>query len=146
MASHIIERVLPYAAEPLFDIAADVERYPEFMPGWIAVRVIDRNAGGYRTDQVVGFGPFRACFASETRFDRPNWIEVVSTDRPFRRLRLTWRFETCDGDRCRVRLEVELAFRRRAAGTAFELFLSRSFDDLVEAFALRANSLHGPPE
>ena len=55
--SETIERILPFRPEQLFEIASDVERYPEFVPGWIAVRVRDRHAGGYCTDQILGLGP-----------------------------------------------------------------------------------------
>ena len=143
MTSHSVERVLPYTAGRLFDIAADVERYPEFMPGWVAVRVRDRDARSYRTDQVVGFGPLRARFESRTTLHRPYRIDIVSRQRLFRRFELTWRFDACDGDRCRVRLEADLEFRTRTARAAFELFLSRSLDGIVEAFAYRAKSLYG---
>jgi coenzyme Q-binding protein COQ10 len=93
MTSHDVERVLPYDRKLLFDIAADVERYAEFLPAWTAARITRREGNVYWTDQTIGLGPLRARFGSETVLNRPERIEVVSSEPPFRSFRLFWVFE-----------------------------------------------------
>lgn len=66
MLTQRIERVLPYNSEMLFDIAADVERYSEYLPWWIEAQVTRREADRYWTDQTITFGPLRARFSSLT--------------------------------------------------------------------------------
>ncbi|WP_425482693.1 type II toxin-antitoxin system RatA family toxin [Chelativorans xinjiangense] len=65
MTSYSFERVLPYDSEVLFDIAADVEQYPEFLPSWKAARITRREGNTYWTDQTIGLGPLRARFGLE---------------------------------------------------------------------------------
>jgi hypothetical protein len=59
MLTRLTERLLPYSPEQLFDLAADVERYPRFLPWWIAARVKTREGNVYYTDQDLAFGPIR---------------------------------------------------------------------------------------
>ena len=108
MPSHEAFRELSFEPEQLFDLAANVERYPEFLPGWVAARVRKREANVYYTDQIVGFGMVRERFASMTVLQRPERIDVTSTDRLFRDFRLTWHFDPLPVSGCRVALSVEL--------------------------------------
>jgi len=56
MLTQSVERLLPYSRARLFDLAADVERYPEFLRWWISARIRRRQTDVYYTDQVVAFG------------------------------------------------------------------------------------------
>ena len=84
------ERLLPYTAEQLFHLAADVERYPEYLRWWIAARIRKREANVYCTDQVLGLGPVRVRFGSrtvlQTVLQPPTRIDVTSKDYPFHTL------------------------------------------------------------
>ena len=82
MSSQKRERLLPYTAEQLFDLAADVERYPEYLPWWIAARIRKREANVYYTHQVLGLGPIRVSFGSKTVLQPPTRIDVTSKEFP----------------------------------------------------------------
>jgi hypothetical protein len=73
---------LPYSPKQLFDLAADVERYPDFVPWWVAARVWKREGNVYYTDRVIGFAMVRKRFRSKTILHRPERIDVTSTDGP----------------------------------------------------------------
>ncbi len=144
MLSEEARRVLPYASAILFDLAADLERYPQYVPGWISVQVSSREPEVCRAEQVVGFGPVQMRFRTEARLHRPEHIEVTSADPRFTRFRLLWRFENAGAGACQVALGVELELRspflqgwmeRAGAGTAA---------DVLVAFERRALQLHGP--
>jgi len=129
---------MPYPAEHLFDIAADVERYPEYVPWWKAARIRQLAGSTYKTDQVLAFGSFRQRVSTHTVLNRPRMISVTSTDRPFRQLSLTWSFEPRGTDSCRVRLDVELGFRSRLAERVFKMIVGRSLEEIIDAFEERA--------
>lgn len=136
------ETTLPYSAEQLFSLAADVERYPEFLPGWVAARVRAREEDIYCTDQVLRFGPFRERFTTRTVLHPPHRIEVSSQERPFRDFRLTWSFEPTPEGGCHVTLATRIAFRAPLAERLFGRTLARLADEIVAAFARRAHRLY----
>lgn len=146
MLRETTEAWLPYSPQQLFDIAADVQRYPEFLRWWIAVRVRDPQPGGYCTDQVLGLGPIRVKFESETLLDRPRRIDVRSTDTAFQELSICWLFEEQAGAGCHVRLSVALELRSRLLQAILENVMPNTADDIMSAFETRARELCGPSE
>lgn len=145
MLRESIEQGLPYSPEQLFDIAADVERYPQFLRWWIAARVRDPQESGYCTDQVLGLGPVRLNFASRTTLDRPRRIEVSSSDSAFRHFSICWRFEPRPHASCRVSLSVSLELRSRLLQAILEHVTPNTANDIMSAFKARARQLYEPP-
>ncbi len=137
---------LAYRPEQLFDLAADVERYPEFLPWWIAARVRKREGNVYCTDQVVGFGPVRERFGSKTVLQRPERIEVTSTDGMFRNFHLTWLFDPLPGNGCEVALAVDLELRSKLIQDVLGRAILRTLGSIMSAFEARAHRLYGPAE
>lgn len=146
MPKHRVERVLPYTAEQLFDLAADVERYPEFLPSWVAARVVRRERETYETDQIVRFGPIRQRFFSRTVLSRPERIDVTSTSRSFRRFDLTWTFDPVPEGGCRVVLAAEIEFRRAVLDLLFDQALAGMLDKIILAFERRLFHMYGAPQ
>jgi len=144
MLSQKVERWLPYRPEQLFDLAADVERYPEFLRWWLAARVREREASAYRTDQVLGVGPIRVRFASKTVLHRPQRIDVTSDEWPFRQFRLSWTFEPHLGDGCWVSLVAQLELRSRLFQGVVARVLPAVTADIISAFEARARRLYEP--
>lgn len=143
MPLHRVERVLRgFRPGPLFDLAADVERYPEFLRWWIAVRVPQRSAKGYRTEQILGLGPLRVRFNSKTVLHRPRRIDVTSGEPPFRRFALSWIFAPVPGEGCRVSLLAGLELRSPALQRVVDLILPRVIADIAAAFEARARRLN----
>jgi coenzyme Q-binding protein COQ10 len=140
-----VQRVLPHTAERLFDIAADVERYPEFLPWWVAARVRHRQGDVYQTDQVVSLGVLRRRFSSETVLRRPERIEVTSTDRLFRRFELVWAFDAAADEGCLVSLAVDLELRSRVMDALLGQTLAGTVDGIVSAFEARARRFSDSP-
>jgi coenzyme Q-binding protein COQ10 len=134
-----VERVLPRSRpEPLFDLAADVERYPEFLRGWLAARIVRRDADVYYTDQILGLGPLRVRFGSKTVLDRPQRIHVTSAEPPFRRFELTWMFEPLPDGSCRVRLDARVELRVPLLQRVVDQLLPRAIAGIADAFEARA--------
>lgn len=142
MSSYKVERLLPYRSEQLFDLAADVERYPEFLRGWVAARVRRREADVYYTDQTLGFGPIRVQFGSKTVLHRPERIDVTADQAPFRHFRLSWMFASQPGAGCRVTLIADVELRSLLLQRAFDLILPRTIADIIASFEARAGQLY----
>jgi len=92
MTVRVFRQAIGLSAERMFDLALDVERYPQFVPWWEAARIIQRRPGLYRTDQIVGFKLIRQRFISETSFERPLRIDVRASGGVLRHFELHWRF------------------------------------------------------
>ena len=144
MPKHEVQRDLLYSPEQLFDLAADVERYPEFLPGWVAARILHREGNVYYTEQILGVGTFRQRFRSETFLQRPERIIVTSTDRVMQDFEMEWTFESWSDNGCRVTARVRLELRSKVAQALFDRLISRSVGSIMQAFEARAHRMLAP--
>lgn len=143
MPSHAERKFLPYAAEDLFDLVADVGRYPEFLPWCVGARIRRREPQFLVADLIIGFKMFRERFTSEVRLDRPHRIDVKYTEGPLRHLENAWIFEPAPGG-CTIDFHVDFAFKsvilEKLIGTVFGEAVRR----MVSAFETRAHATLRP--
>lgn len=143
--AQIVERYLPlYSVEQLYALAADIEGYPRFLSWCEEARVKRRDGNRLAVDNVFGLGPVRAHFETRAVLDPPHSIEVTSTDPPFARLRIVWRFKADPRGGCNVTLDLEQAFRSPLVQAAAQPFLAGFEEALVRAFIKRAREVYGP--
>lgn len=142
MPKHQETRHLPYTAEQMFDLVADVKRYPEFLPWVSAMRVRQDSATETLADMIVGFKGLRETFTSRVEKLRPERISVDYLDGPLKHLRNEWVFRS-EGEGCAVDFTVDFAFKNRVfemlAGQVFGQALRR----MIGAFETRAATLYG---
>ena len=136
-------RRLPYSAEQMFDLVADVARYPEFLPWIVATRVRSDNEHELIADMLVGFKAIREKFTSKVNKSRPSEIKVHYVDGPLRDLDNTWRFAPVDEHSCDVDFCVEFTFRNPLFEKMAGQYFDRAFRKMVAAFEERANKLYG---
>ena len=143
MPQHSETRHLPYTAEQMFDLVADIKRYPSFLPWVSAMRVRQDTPTETLADMIVGFKGLRETFTSRVRKVRPDAITVDYLDGPLKFLRNEWRFRPEPGG-CAVEFTVDFAFKNRVfellAGQVFQAALRR----MTGAFETRAAILYGP--
>jgi len=143
MKRYAVTRTLPWACEQLFDLAADVASYPQFLPGWLDVRILDRTPQRLRVRQRLGLGPVNHSFTSIARLQRPCEVLINTTDAPFQHLHIHWQFEENGQTGCRVSLGVEL----ETGSSVFEMALAKLFEvttpDIIARFEERAMQLYG---
>lgn len=96
MFKHTERRRLPYTPRQLFDLVADIEKYPQFVDWFVSARIRRRAANACDTDVVVRYGRLRVAFTTHTVFAPPRRIVVTTSDFPFRRFDHDWTF-TPDG-------------------------------------------------
>jgi coenzyme Q-binding protein COQ10 len=148
MPRHSETRQVPYRCEQLFDLVADVARYPEFLPWCVGARVRSRSETEMVADLTIGFGPFRESFTSRVALDRPGHIGVRYENGPFRYLTNQWRFEPLEpdgGSGCRVHFHVDFEFRSRLLQMAIGAVFHEAVRRMVAAFLTRARAVYGPP-
>src|ERR1700739_506436 len=112
MPKHAEHKLVPYRPEQLFDLVADVGKYPEFLPWCIGAQVRSRTEEEQVADLTIGFGPFREGFTSRVSLTRPPLIRVRYENGPFRYLTNQWRFNP-DARGCRVDFFVDFEIRSR---------------------------------
>lgn len=146
MRHYAAERSLPYTAGELYDLVADVERYPEFLPWWLGARVRRRDDETRQVDQLLGLGPLRWRFPSTAVGRRPDWLRITAEARPFRALEIRWRFESDSELRCTVEFETRYAFRSPLWDMLFHSMLDEAIARTLDAFTERAARLYGLPQ
>jgi coenzyme Q-binding protein COQ10 len=136
-------RRLPYSAEQMFDLVADVGRYPEFLPWIIATRVRSDSESEMVADMLIGFSAIREKFASRVEKRRPEEIRVHYMDGPLRDLDNVWLFSPLGDTACEIDFSVEFTFRNALFEKLAGQYLDRAFRKMVAAFEGRAAQLYG---
>lgn len=143
MPKHSETRRLPYSAEQMYALVADVARYDEFLPWVTAVRVRSDSDTEMVADLLVGFSALRERFTSKVVKRRPEAIHVEYVEGPLKFLHNDWRFRP-DGDGgCLVDFTVDFAFRSRMFEALAGQVFDRALRKMIGAFEERAAALYG---
>ena len=144
MPTHAETRILRYTPEQLFDMVADVRRYPEFLPWCVGARVISRKDDELIADLTIGFKMFRETFRSSVTLDRPHHVHVRYLTGPFRYLNNHWRF-TPHPQGTEVNFFVDFEFKSRMLQAVIGTVFNEAVRLMVRAFERRAMQLYGRP-
>ena len=136
-------QVLPYSAEQMFDLVADVARYDEFLPWVIATRVRSDSETEMVADMLVGFNALREKFTSRVIKHRPERLEVIYLDGPLQDLDNVWHFRPLGPDACEIDFHVAFTFRSALFEKLAGQYFDRAFRKMVAAFEERARALYG---
>lgn len=144
MATHAEKRVLPHSPEQLFDLVADVERYPEFLPWCIGARIRSRRENVLAADLIIGFKGFRESFTSEVTLDQAAMrIDVAYRDGPFKYLNNHWIFNAQPDGACEIDFFVDFEFRSRLLQRIIGILFNEAVRRMVAAFEARADQIYG---
>lgn len=142
-------RRVSHTASEMFDLVADVERYPEFVPLCSALRVRKRTPGegGSETliaDMTVAYKLIRETFVSRVTLDRPNLkLRVEYLDGPFSHLDNRWTFKPTGDQSCEVEFYISYEFKSRVLGLLMGAMFEAAFRRFAEAFERRADAVYG---
>ena len=149
MPSHAETRTLPYTAQQMYDLVADVGSYPEFLPWPAAARVNsitpqDDGSEVMEADLVISFRVFRERFSSRVvLWPEQKRIETEYLDGPFHHMRSNWEFRDIGEGQCEGGFDVDFKFKNRLLQGAAELFFYEAMKRIVRAFETRAEKLYG---
>ena len=143
------KRRVQHRADQMFDLVADVERYPEFVPLCSALKVRRRNTQADGTevivaDMTVSFKLVKETFTSEVTLDRTNLKIVVRyLQGPFSSLENRWTFEPRGDDACDVGFLIAYEFKSRMLATLMGSMFDAAFTRFSAAFEKRADKVYG---
>jgi len=142
-------RHVPFSAEQMFALVADVERYPEFLPLCQGLRILSREQRGGEcvldATMTVGYNAIRESFTSRVIL-RPqdNEISVAYLDGPFSHLDNRWRFRDAAGG-SHVHFFIDYVFASRMLGMVMGAVFDKAVRKYTDAFEARARILYGVP-
>ena len=149
MPSFRVTRRVRHTAQQMYDLVADVERYPEFLPLCESLRVIRRQEtpeGGQVlvAEMGVGYKAIRERFTTRVTLDPENRRIVAEyIDGPFRHLENRWVFKEAEGAGCTVDFFITYEFKSRTLGMLMGTMFDRAFRKFTDAFEARANRVYG---
>ena len=141
------KRIVQHTPEKMFDLVADVERYPEFLPLCEALTVRSRKERDGKelllADMTVGYKAIRETFTTQVLLNRAErTIDVKYIDGPFRYLDNRWRFDPEGEGRCTVNFYIDYEFKSRILGALMGSMFDRAFRLFAEAFEKRADTVY----
>ena len=144
MPKHREVRRLAWSVDEMFDLVADIGRYPEFLPWVQGVRAGPQQGEVLVADMVVGFRFIREKFTSRVTLRRPTSVHVEYLDGPMKHLFNDWTFRDAPGGGCEIDFAVDFEFRNRAFEKLAGMFFTQAFERMLAAFVARAGALYGP--
>lgn len=144
MPTHAEKRYLPYTPEQLFDLVADVERYPEFLPWCVASRIRKCDGDIFFADLVIGFKMIRERYTSKVMLNRPaGRIDVQYTEGPFHHLNNHWIFNPAPDGGTTIDFYVDFEFRSKLLQKVIGALFNEAVRLMVSSFEKRAKQLFG---
>lgn len=142
MIAHRETRSVPYPADLMYAVVSQVERYPEFLPWVVALRILSRRENHITAEMAVGYGALRERYTSDILLTpKIHRIDVAQTKGPFKTLENHWQF-TPNGRGCDITFSILFEFNSRllqgVAGAKFEKAMLKMSD----AFEARAKQIH----
>ena len=132
----------------MFDLVADVERYPEFVPMCERLAIRRRAEGengvvSLLADMSIGYKMIRETFTTKVRLDRANSeILVEYVDGPFSHLENRWTFKDV-GEGCEITFFIDYAFKSRTFGMLAGAVFDTVFRKMAQSFETRADKIYG---
>jgi len=144
MATHAETRILPYSSQQLYDLVADVERYPEFLPWVKAARIRGRQGNVFHADLIIGFKMIRERYTSRVTLTPGERVDVTYTKGPLKYLNNHWKFIPQGNGECLIDFYVDFEFRSRLLQRMIGMLFNEAVRRMVSSFEARARQLYGP--
>jgi coenzyme Q-binding protein COQ10 len=143
------KRHVQHSASEMFELVADVERYPQFVPLCRSLRVRKRSDDSEGrevivADMTVAYKLIYETFTSRVTLDRPKLeILVEYLEGPFRKMNNRWRFHPAGQNACDVEFFISYEFRSRTLGLLMGAMFDAAFRRFSAAFERRADQIYG---
>ena len=143
-------RRVPYSAEQMFAVVADIEAYPQFLPMCESLKIMSRQDDGVTSHIVaamgIGYKAIRETFTTRVVLSpsaAPPRIDVAYIDGPFHHLDNRWRFVELESG-SEVHFFIDYQFRSAMLGLVMGAVFEKAFRTFAEAFEDRARAVYGP--
>ncbi|WP_291732766.1 type II toxin-antitoxin system RatA family toxin [Leisingera sp. F5] len=147
MPTHSETRQMPYSAQQMYNLVADVAQYPKFLPWCAAARIRSRAPMGeaevMEADLVISFKVFRERFGSRvTLYPGARKIDTEYLDGPFRYMKSHWAFAPREDGSCDVSFFVDFEFKNAVLQGIIGVVFNEAMQRIVRAFERRAAELY----
>ena len=142
---HSVERsvLVPHSAAQMFDLVADVEKYPQFMPWCGGASVSHRDEHGMQASITISLAGIKQTFTTRNSHLYPEKIELELVDGPFSVLKGEWLFHALAEDACKVVFTLQYEFSSRTLETLVGPIFNRIATSFIDSFTQRALSCYG---
>jgi coenzyme Q-binding protein COQ10 len=133
-------RKSPFKAQQIYDLVADIEKYPEFLPWAVQANILEKKDNDIKAKLVIQFKTISDSYVSSVKLLK-NEINVVQISGPFSKLNNNWKFtDTEDG--CRIDFDIEFSFKSKILNMLIGVFFERATRKMVSAFEKRAKEIY----
>lgn len=141
---HTVKRsvLVPFSSAQMFDLVANVARYPEFMPWCGGASEYDVTEEGMRASVTISIAGIKQSFTTQNTHSYPNHIRLVLVDGPFSDLKGDWHFTSLGEDGCKVEFIMEYAFSSRALEMVVGPIFNRVANSFIDSFSRRAHDIY----
>ena len=141
MPRHAEQTTLPYSAEELYGVVADIKDYPAFVPWCSGARIRREEPHEIIADLVIGFGLFHESFTSQVSLERPKRILVRAIEGPLEHLTNSWAFKSL-GAKTHVDFVIDFEFKSHLLDHVVNGMFHEASTRMVSAFESRVHFLH----
>ena len=142
MPSHYQKEILPHTPAQLFELVADVERYPEFLPWCKAARIIEKGEGEIIAELVISYKQFSEKYTSRIKLNENSEIDVTAIKGPFKHLHNNWKFFPSGESACTLEFQLDFELNSYLLEKLIGIFFHRATQKMVSAFKTRADELY----
>ena len=135
--------IVPYTPQQMFDLVADVERYPEFLPWCTDAQLLARNERELTGRIAISQGPLNVSFTTRNELDEPRWMSMDQVEGPFSELHGEWSFGAIGDEGSRVTLDIRFGFSSSVKDLLLGAVFEQTCNRLVDAFVSRARKVYG---
>jgi ribosome-associated toxin RatA of RatAB toxin-antitoxin module len=136
--------IVEHGAGELYALVENIEAYPGFLPWCVEARVLERNSSFTKATLTAGVAGLRQSFTTQNENRPGEAIDLRLVEGPFRSFAAAWRFHPLSAGACRIEFTLEYELSSRALARLLEPLFDRIADTMVDAFARRADEIHGP--
>lgn len=142
---HSVERsvLVPHSSAQMFDLVADVEKYPQFMPWCGGSTVSKRDESGMQASITIALAGIKQTFTTRNTHSYPQKIDLELVDGPFSMLKGEWQFISLSEDACKVVFTLQYEFSSRTLETLVGPIFNRIASSFIDSFTQRALTCYG---
>lgn len=142
MPTHIEQRKVPYTAEQMFNLVADVERYPEFIPAVLKSRIISRRENEVISETVLGQKVFKVTYISKITHIPFERIDITCIQGAFKYLNAYWKFTSKGEEGVLVDFFIDFEVQNPLIHTVMRGVFNMAGQQVVSSFEKRAKVLY----
>lgn len=144
MSVHRQQQFSPYSPQQIFDLVADVARYPEFLPWCRAARILTRGENEFTAELVISFKHMTERYTSRVELVPHSMITATMTHGPFHHLLNRWEFSEAPGGGTEINLLLDFKFKSMILEKLIGPLFATASTRMAKAFSDRADALYGP--